>query len=164
MRSTVPLDPTDLKILSHLQKSARCSYVDLGNAVGLSPSPCLVRVRRLEEVGLIRGYNADVTLEKLGDFVIVFSEITISNHRRPDFLRFEETVAGFDEIVECYNVSGGYDYLVKIVTTSMAAFQRVMNDLLERNIGIEKFSSRVVLRRPIEKREYPIRLIAQKPR
>jgi DNA-binding Lrp family transcriptional regulator len=162
MQLTASLDWMDLKILTHLQRAARCSNVDLAKAVGLSPSPCLVRVKRLQEVGIIRSYNAEIALEKLGEFVIVLSEITISNHRRCDFNRFEEAVDGFQEIVECYNVSGGYDYLLKIVTTSVASFERVMDQLLALDIGIEKFSSRIVLRRPIEKREYPIDLIVSK--
>jgi DNA-binding Lrp family transcriptional regulator len=160
MRSTAPLDWMDLKILTHLQRTARCSNVDLASAVGLSPSPCLVRIKRLQDIGVIRRYNADIALEKLGEHVMVFSEITISNHRRHDFVRFEEAAAGFEEIIECYNLSGGYDYLLKIVTTSVASFQRIMDELLDMDIGIEKFSSRIVLRRPIEKREYPIHLIA----
>jgi DNA-binding Lrp family transcriptional regulator len=162
MHVTAPLDSMDLKILTHLQRAARCSNVDLANAVGLSPSPCLVRVKRLQEVGVIRSYNAEIALEKLGEFVIVFSEITISNHRRRDFNRFEEAVAAFQEIVECFNVSGGYDYLLKIVTNSVESFQKLMDELLAMDIGIEKFSSRIVLRRPVEKREYPIDLIASK--
>ena len=160
MLLTASLDWMDFKILMHLQRAARCSNVDLAEAVGLSPSPCLVRVKRLQEIGMIRSYNASIALEKLGDFVIVFSEITISNHRRRDFDRFEEAVSEFQEIIECYNVSGGYDYLLKIVTTSVAEFQRVMDQLLEMDIGIEKFSSRIVLRRPIEKKDNPIGMIA----
>src|SRR6185437_3180947 len=122
-------------ILTHLQTAARCSNVDLADAVGLSPSPCLVRVKRLQESGLIRGYSADLVLQKLGEFVIVFSEITISNHRRQDFRLFEDTVAQFREIIECYNVSGGYDYLMKIVTTSVGRFQKIMDELLASDIG-----------------------------
>jgi len=164
MHVTAALDAMDLKILSQLQRGARCSNVDLADAVGLSPSPCLVRVKRLQEIGVIRSYNAEIALEKLGEFVIVFSEITISNHRRRDFNRFEEAVAGFPEIVECYNVSGGYDYLLKIATTSVASFKTLMDELLAMDIGIEKFSSRIVLRRPVEKREYPLDLIASRNR
>lgn len=159
MYLTGSLDWMDFKILTHLQREARCSNVDLANAVGLSPSPCLVRVKRLQEAGVIRSYNAEIALEKLGEFVIVFSEITISHHRRRNFDRFEEAVGGFQEIVECYNVSGGYDYLLKIVTTSVSSFQRVMDELLAMDIGIAKFTSRIVLRKPIEKVKYPIDLI-----
>ena len=85
MGSAISLDQFDLKILAHLQREGRCSNVELADAVGLSQSPCLVRTKRLQEVGVIRGYGADIALEKLGRNVIVFSEVTISSHRRPDF-------------------------------------------------------------------------------
>lgn len=162
MRSAALLDCIDIKILTHLQKAARCSNVDLADAVGLSPSPCLVRVKRLGDLGFIRGYNANIALDMIGGFVIVFSEITISNHRRNDFDRFEKAIDEYEEIVECHNVSGGYDYLLKIVTKSVSLFQSLMEELLERDIGIKKFSSRIVLRKPIDKREYPINIIASK--
>jgi DNA-binding Lrp family transcriptional regulator len=162
MGATVPLDRMDLKILKCLQKAGRCSNVDLADMVGLSPSPCLARVKRLQDLGVIRGYNAQLSLEKIGESVSVFSEITISNHRRNDFHRFEETVAGFQEITECYNVSGGYDYLLKITTRSVDAFGKIMDELIDKDIGIEKFSSRIVLRKPIDKSEYPIDLLAAK--
>src|SRR3982751_5125282 len=109
MSSAIPLDRFDLKILVRLQHEGRCSNVDLAESVGLSPSPCLLRTKRLQEVGLIRGYGAHIALEKLGDYVVVFSEITISSHRPHDFRKFEEGAAKYEEIVECYNVSGGYD-------------------------------------------------------
>jgi DNA-binding Lrp family transcriptional regulator len=122
----VSIDQFDLKILAHLQREGRCSNVDLANAIGLSQTPCLARTKRLEQVGVIRGYGAHIALDKLGDHVIVFSEVTISSHRRPDFRKFEEAAAEYREIVECYNVSGGYDYLLKVVAPSIARFQELM--------------------------------------
>ena len=157
---SIDIDQFDLKILAHLQREGRCSNVELADAVGLSQSPCLVRTKRLQKLGIIRGYGADIALEKLGGHVLVFCEVTISSHRRHDFRKFEEAAAGHREIVECYNVSGGYDYLMKIVATSVARFQELMDRLLEDDIGIEKFSSRIVLRQPFERRAYPIGLIA----
>jgi DNA-binding Lrp family transcriptional regulator len=156
----VSIDPFDLKILVHLQREGRCSNVELADAVGLSQSPCLVRTKRLQQLGVIRGYGADVALEKLGEHVIVFSEVTISSHRRHDFRKFEEAAARHPEIVECYNLSGGYDYLLKVVATSVARFQALMERLLQDDIGIEKFNSRIVLRQPFGKRTYPLHLIA----
>ena len=94
MCSAVSLDRFDLKILAHLQREGRCSNVELADAVGLSQSPCLLRTKRLQEIGVIRGYGADIALEKLGHYVIVFSEVTISSHRRHDFRKFEEVLAG----------------------------------------------------------------------
>lgn len=159
MRSSAALDPFDLKILAHLQREGRCSNVDLAAAVGLSESPCLARTKRLQELGVIRGYNADVALEKLGTHVIVFSEVTLGSHHVPDFRKFEAGVGNYREIVECYNVSGGYDYLLKIVAPGVAYFQALMERLLDDDIGIVKFSSRIVLRQPLDRREYPLRVL-----
>jgi DNA-binding Lrp family transcriptional regulator len=156
----VSIDQFDLKILAHLQREGRCSNVDLANAIGLSQTPCLARTKRLEQLGVIRGYGAHIALDKLGGHVIVFSEVTISSHRRHDFRKFEEAAARHREIVECYNVSGGYDYLLKVVAPSVARFQELMERLLQDDIGIEKFTSRIVLRQPLDKRTYPLSLIA----
>jgi DNA-binding Lrp family transcriptional regulator len=93
--------------------------------------------------------------------VIVFSEVTISSHRPPDFRKFEEAVDQHSEIVEWYNVSGGYDYLLKIVAPSVAYFQQLMERLLQDDIGIEKFTSRIVLRQASRKRSHPLGLIAR---
>ena len=164
MGSAISLDQFDLKILAHLQREGRCSNVELADAVGLSQSPCLVRTKRLQEVGVIRGYGADIALDKLGGHVVVFSEVTISSHRRPDFSKFEEVAGQHPEIVEWYNVSGGYDYLLKIVAPSVARFQELMERLLLDDIGIEKFTSRIVLRQSSGRRSYPLDLIATRNR
>ena len=160
MGSAVSLDRIDLKILAHLEREGRCSNVELADAVGLSQSPCLARTKRLQEIGVIRGYGADIALEKVGRHVIVFSEVTISSHRRNDFRKFEEAADRYREIVEWYNVSGGYDYLLKIVVPGVAHFQGLMERLLQDDIGIEKFTSRIVLRESSGKRTYPLGLIA----
>lgn len=159
MRSSASLDQFDIKILVHLQREGRCSNVELATAVGLSESPCLTRTKRLQEMGIIRGYGADVALEKLGSHVIVFSEVTLGSHRPHDFRKFEAGAGKYPEIVECYNISGGYDYLLKIVAPSVSYFQAVMERLLEDDIGIEKFFSRIVLRQPLGQREYPLSVL-----
>jgi len=160
MSSVASIDRFDLKILVHLQREGRCSNVDLANHVGLSPSPCLLRTKRMQEVGLIRSYGADIALERLGEHVVVFSEVTISSHTPHDFRKFEEAVGNYQEIVECYNVSGGYDYLLKIVAPGIGYFQALMDKMLEEEIGIERFASRIVLRQPLNRREYPLSIIA----
>ena len=164
MRASASLDQFDIKILVHLQREGRCSNVDLAESVGLSPSPCLLRTKRLQETGLIRSYGADIALEKLGDHVIVFSEVTISSHRPHDFRKFEEAVAKYEEIVEWYNVSGGYDYLLKIVARGVGYFQALMEKMLEDDIGIERFASRIVLRQSLGRRGYPLGIIATQER
>jgi DNA-binding Lrp family transcriptional regulator len=159
MRPTASLDRFDLKILVHLQHAGRCTNVELAEAVGLSPSPCLLRTKRLQDIGVIRGYNADVMLEALGEHVIVFSEVTMGSHHPADFRKFEAAVGKYEEIVECYNVSGGYDYLLKIVAPTVTYFQALMEQLLDEQIGILKFSSRIVLRQPLRRRSAPLAAI-----
>lgn len=164
MTSPVSFDRFDLKILECLQREGRCSNVDLAAAVGLSPSPCLLRTKRMQALGLIRSYGADIALEKLGDHVVVFSEITLGSHTPHDFRKFEKTAIKYREIVECYNVSGGYDYLLKIVAPGIGYFQSLMDKMLEDDMGIERFASRVVLRQPLNRREYPLNIIASRKR
>jgi DNA-binding Lrp family transcriptional regulator len=163
MSAAASLDRFDLKILAHLEREGRCSNVELADAVGLSQSPCLVRTKRLQDIGVIRGYGADIALEKLGNHVTVFSEVTISSHRPFDFRKFEGAVDGHPEIVEWFNVSGGYDYLLKIVAPGVGHFQALMERLLQDDIGIERFTSRIVLRQSSGKRIYPLNLIAGQP-
>ena len=164
MRTRVELDRMDLKILAHLQRMERCSNVELANSVGLSPSPCLTRVKRLQSIGVIEGFGAHLAMAKIGDFLTVFTEVTISNHRRKNLQRFEEAAETFPEIMECYNVSGGYDFLLKIVAGSVSHFQSVMDSLIEADLGIEKFSSYIVLRVPFVKHEFPLkRLFGERP-
>ena len=159
MGSIVTLDRYDIKILVHLQRGGRCSNVELAEAIDLSPSPCLLRTKRLQDIGVIRGYGAEVALETLGSHVVVFSEVTLGCHKPADFRKFEAVVGKYDEIVECYNVSGGYDYLLKIVAPSVAGFQALMEHLLDAQIGILKFSSRIVLRQPLPRRSSPLATI-----
>jgi len=150
------LDRIDLRILAELQRAGRMTNVDLAHAVGLSPSPCLLRTRRLEQEGYITGYGARIDLVKLGDFVVVFTEVTLADHRREDFARFEAAVREVDEIVECHLISGGYDYLLKIVTRSIGAYQTLIEAFLDRGLNIEKYFSYIVIRPVAVKPHYPL--------
>ncbi|PTQ12705.1 AsnC family transcriptional regulator [Sphingomonas oleivorans] len=153
------LDRLDFKILAQLQKNGRITNVDLADAVGLSPSPCLIRVKRLEKAGYITGYGAHLNLSKLGDVLTVFTEVTLADHRSGDFSRFEQRIRTVDEVVECHLVSGGYDYLLKFITKSVTHYQSVMEDILERDFGIEKYFSYIVIKSPILKRYDPIEIL-----
>jgi len=130
--------------------------VELANSVGLSPSPCLIRVRRLEKAGYIAGYAAQILLEKMGDVQSVFTQVTLADHRHEDSARFVAAIREVDEIVECHLASGGYDYLLKFVTRSVGHYQSLIEDLLARNIGIEKYSSYVMIKSPIVRNAYPL--------
>jgi len=162
MAAASKLDRIDLKILAELQKNGRITNVDLADAVGLSPSPCLTRVKRLEAAGYITGYGAQLELRKLGDVLVVFTEVTLVDHRYDDFARFEAAIRTVSEIVECHLVSGGYDYLLKFITNGVNHYQSVIEAMLERNIGIEKYFSYIVIKTPFVKHHYPIeRLFGQ---
>ena len=158
------LDRIDLKILYELQKDGRITNVNLSEAVGLSPSPCLMRVKRLEQAGLIKGYSAQIELAKLGDTLMVFTEVTLADHRRTDFGRFEDAVRRVDEIIECHLVSGGYDYLLKFVTRGIVHYQEIIERLLEQNVGIEKYFSYVVIKSPFVKSYLPLTALFDVPR
>jgi len=150
------LDRIDIHILSHLQRNGRVTNVDLADAVGLSPSPCLLRVKRLEKAGYVTGYGAHVQLEKLGDLQVVFTQVTLSDHRREDFARFEAAVRNVDEIVECHLVSGGFDYLLKFVTRSVTHYHSIAEDVLRQGVNIEKYFSYIVIKSSFVRSHYPI--------
>jgi DNA-binding Lrp family transcriptional regulator len=157
------LDRLDLRILCQLQKNGRISNVDLAEAVGLSPSPCLARLRRLEHAGYVAGYGAQIRLEKLGEPLVAFTEVTLADHRREDFSRFEASIRPIDEIVECHLVGGRYDYLLKAIAHSLNHYQGLIERLLERNIGIETYVSHVVIKSPFIRRHYPIERLMGQP-
>ena len=151
MSEVFKLDRLDLRILTQLQKNGRMTNVDLADAVSLSPSPCLIRVKRLEQAGYIAGYGAHLRLEKLGDTLTVFTEVTLNDHHREDFIRFETAIREVSEIMECHLVSGGYDYLLRFLTRGVNHYQQIIEGLLERNIGIEKYFSYIVIKSPFIK-------------
>ena len=156
MNEAFKIDRLDLRILAQLQKNGRMTNVDLADAVGLSPSPCLIRVKRLEQSGYIAGYGAHLRLEKLGDTLTVFTEVTLADHRREDFTRFEAAIREVDEVLECHLVSGGYDYLLRFLTRGVNHYQEVVEELLERNIGIAKYFSYIVIKSPFIKAHCPV--------
>lgn len=155
------LDQIDIKILSELQRNGRISNVELAELINLSPSPCLMRVKKLQQEGYILGYSARINVAKLGQPLTVFTEVTLKNHRQVDFARFLAAVEKLDSVVECHLVSGGYDYLVKFVTSGIAEYQTIMERLIDLDIGIEKYFSFVVLKSPIVKPHVPLAALFQ---
>lgn len=154
--AVVKLDRIDINILAQLQRNARITNINLANAVSLSPSPCLLRVKRLEEAGYITSYNARIDLAKLGETITVFTEVTLNDHHREDFVKFEASMRTIDEVIECHLISGGYDYLLKFLTRGVAHYQSVIENILERDIGVAKYFSYIVIKSPIEKLHYPL--------
>ena len=159
MNGVPKLDRIDLNILVQLQKDGRMTNANLADAVGLSASPCLQRVKRLEATGYITGYGAKINLAKLTESITVFTEITLVDHRKEDFVKFEANLRNVEELMECHLVSGGYDYLLRFVSRNINHYQERMENLLERNIGIEKYFSYIVLKSPIVKNVLPLKTL-----
>lgn len=150
------LDRIDIRILHELQKNGRITNVELADLVHLSPSPCLMRVKKLQQAGYITGYSAQINVAKLGPTLTVFTEITLKNHRQIDFARFQQMLEKIDEAVECHLISGGYDYLVKFVTAGISDYQSVMERLIDAEVGIDKYFSFVVIKTPFAKSHLPL--------
>ena len=140
------LDATDIRILSAVQKHCPLSKTRLAEIVNLSPSPCLARLNRLKAAGYIRGYHADIALDRIRDVTQVIVTVALTQHRKSDFERFEARIAGLDEVVECIATGGGMDYVLKVCTPSLAAFQDLMESLLEAELGIDRYMTYIVTR------------------
>lgn len=143
MRST-RLDDRDIAILATLSREGRIAKTDLAGRVNLSPTPCWERIKRLEREGFIKGYRAEIDLAALGPHVQVFVTVELESHRAESFQIFERTVAGIAEITGCWAIGGGYDYLMQIVTVDVAAFQDLMDGLLESRAGVRRYFSYIV--------------------
>lgn len=144
MASKEQLDQIDRKILNILQKEARITNQELAQRVGLSASPCLQRVRKLEKAGFVGPYYARIALYKLARSVTVFATVTLKSHEKKDFDRFESAVQDMPEVVWCYKVSGTFDYLLRFVCADMGSYRARSDELLGLG-GVEKLSSHVAL-------------------
>lgn len=139
------LDRIDRNILNELQRDGRISNVELSKRVGLSPTPCLERVRRLERQGYITGYTALLNPQYLDASLLVFVEITL-NRGAPDvFEQFNTAVQKLDDIQECHLVSGDFDYLLKTRVSDMGAYRRLLGDTLLRLPGVNDTRTYVVM-------------------
>lgn len=158
------IDSIDRRILVTLQAQGRIANKRLAERVSLSPSACLVRVRRLEALGLLRGYTARIALEKLTPFIEVFAEVTLANHAPRDFTRFEQAVADIAEITTCYKVSGTCDYLLKFVCLDVRDYTRVSDQMLAGDLGIKSLQTLISLARTKEQVGYPLQRLLADPR
>lgn len=141
-RSRHRLDAIDIDILDHLQNDGRVSNVELAKRVGLSPPPCLRRVRALEDAGFIRGYYAVLDGEQLGYPIVIFVRVSLNSQSASDLKDFEDHVSALPEVRECYMLSGDIDFMLKIVAASTEAFREFQATKLKsfRNIAEFKLS------------------------
>ncbi|MCY7295128.1 leucine-responsive transcriptional regulator Lrp [Alteromonas sp. a30] len=139
------LDRLDRSILHELQQDGRISNVELARKIGLSPTPCLERVRRLEKQGYISGYHATVNPEKVGAAMLVFVEITLMKTSVDMFEEFSTAVKELDDIQECHLVSGNFDYLLKARVADMSSYRKLLGDVLLRLPGVSESRTYVVM-------------------
>lgn len=135
-KKTRLLDRIDRNILRHLQDDARLSYVELADKVGLSTSPCLERVKRLEKEGWILSYNARLAANKLQAGLLVFVEISLNYTSNNVFNEFRSAVKKWPEILECHLVSGDFDYLLKIRIADMSAYRELLGEIVQELPGV----------------------------
>jgi len=124
------LDRTDYRILSALQTNARITNQNLADKINLSPSSCLSRVRRLEETGYINQYYASLNLHKICRYTMCIATASIKSQKKQDFSEFEKQVNRIPEIIECYTVSGAFDFFLKIISTDMQSYVKLIDKLI----------------------------------
>jgi Lrp/AsnC family transcriptional regulator of ectoine degradation len=152
----IKLDAFDLRILDAIQRNGRITKLALAEKVGLSATPCWMRLRKLEKAGIITGYHARLSLRSLTPMASVLVEVTLENHRKSDFDRFERAVGGRREILACWSVGGGIDYMLKVATRDIDAYQRLIDELLQGNIGIARYFTYIVTRTVKEEVVLPV--------
>ena len=142
---TLKLDDLDRKILEYLQSDGRMSLADLADKVGLSPSPCLRRVRNLERVGVISRYVAVLDQRAVGLPVSVFVSIKLEKQKQESLDRFAKAIARWPEVLECYLMTGPRDYWLRVVVPDLAAYERFVKQKLTRLEGIASIESSFAL-------------------
>lgn len=153
----MPLDRYDRHILEWLQKDGRLSNLELAEKIGLSPSPCLRRVRALEEAGVIRGYRAVLDAQKLGLTLTALVYIQMDRHTPERFAHFDAQVRALPGVLECLLITGqDADYQLKVVAQDMQAFEHLLLDQITRIEGVSGVHSSFVLRRVVDHTSLPL--------
>ena len=151
------LDRFDRHILELLQEEGRLSNQELSDRIGLSPSPCLRRVRALEESGLIAGYRALLNARNLGLTLMALVHISMDRHTPERFARFDAAVSAMPEVLECLLITGqDADYQLKVVVRDMDAYQELLLNRITRVEGVSGVHSSFVLRRVVDRTSLPL--------
>ncbi|MGI9288592.1 MAG: Lrp/AsnC ligand binding domain-containing protein [Pseudomonadales bacterium] len=150
------LNKIDRNILRILQKDGRISYSELARQVGLTTTPCIERVRRLEKAGIIQDYVARLDAQQLGVSLVVFVQIRLSRTAQDIFSEFSQAAAQLEQVQECYLVSGNFDYLIKARVANMAAYRKFLGETLLTLPGVQESTSYVVMEQVKETQSIPI--------
>ncbi|MCB1511901.1 MAG: Lrp/AsnC family transcriptional regulator [Hyphomicrobiaceae bacterium] len=150
------LDATDWKILRELMADGRITNVTLAQRAGITPPPCLRRLRALEEAGYVRGYHARVDEAMLGYSIGVFVMVTLHNHAQSDLRAFEDAVLRWPVVRECYMMSGDSDYLLRCVAQDMPSFQEFLLGQLTPTPNVASVKTQVTIRKTKDEPGVPV--------
>ena len=139
------LDERDIQILSILQDEGRITKTTLADRLNLSLTPSWDRLQRLEEEGIIESYGARLSSPFLKNFHLVITEVELESHKEGQFARFEDAILGFDEVLSCWSVGGGLDYILKILVKDVSDYQDFLKRILKADIGLRRYFSYAVL-------------------
>ena len=138
MKTHQTIDDIDRRILKQMQSDGRLAVVHLAERVGLSKSPCLKRLRRLEKNGFIRGYRAELDPDKVQQGYLVYVQVKLSSTKRATLEAFNAAVMDIPQIMSCHMMTGGFDYLLKIRTADMKAYRQFLGDVLSVLEGVDQ--------------------------
>lgn len=144
-KKSVRLDDIDIAILELLQENAKHTIKHLSEKLNLSPTPIFERIKKLEQQGVIRKYVALLDLEKIDKQIITYCNVSLKEHSPETLKTFEEDVKGFQEVTECYYIAGQYDYLLKVITSSLQQYQRFIIDRLSSATKVSQIQSQFVM-------------------
>jgi Lrp/AsnC family transcriptional regulator of ectoine degradation len=139
------LDERDIQILVILQEEGRITKTALAEKLNLSLTPSWDRLQRLEEAGIIKSYGARLSSSFLDNFHLVITEVELESHKQGQFARFEEAILGFDEVLSCWSVGGGLDYILKVLVKDVTDYQEFIKRVLKADIGMRRYFSYAVL-------------------
>jgi Lrp/AsnC family leucine-responsive transcriptional regulator len=156
MSNSPPLDSFDRAILALLQQDGRATNQEVADAIGLSPSPCLRRIRRLESEGLIKTYVALLDPEALGLCVTAFVRVRLDRQQDRVLEAFETAVTDFPEVMECYLMTGEADYQLRVLVPSLGAFEDFLRQKLTRIAGVGQVTTSFALRPVVTRTALPV--------
>ena len=145
MSQNLKFDKIDRKILEILQKSAKITNAQLSKDIGLSPAPTLERVKKLENLGVINSYHAKIDISKIGLGVTTFVLVTLIGHNRENIDKFIEEINHIDEVIECHHITGAGDFILKIISRDIPAYQKLMLEKVSNIKVVDNMQSMVVL-------------------
>ena len=152
----IVLDKTDFRILHQLQNNGRLSNTDLADTIGLSPSPCLRRVKALEQAGIIKRYAAIVDSKAVGLPISIFVNVTLHAQERSGLEEFEASIRKYQEVMECYLMTGSFDYMLRVVVPDLESYEHFLAEKLTRTPGVANIQSSFALKQVVYKTQLPL--------